>query len=105
MKRKGGWSVFWAKCFFMMLSAWAAGEAAAATYYSSPAGSGTTCSSASPCSLATGLGKLAAGDTLLLKDGIYYSGITVGVSGTSGNPVTIKAENDGRAIVDGQSQR
>jgi len=89
---------------FVLLTA-AAGNAAAATYYSSPAGSGTTCSSASPCSLATGLGKLAAGNTLLLKDGIYYSGITVGVSGTSGNPVTIKAENDGGAIVDGQSQR
>jgi hypothetical protein len=49
--------------------------------------------------------KLVAGDTLLLKDGTYYSGITVGVSGSIGNPVTIKAVNDGGAIVDGQGSR
>lgn len=77
----------------------------AATFYAAPAGSGTTCGSGSPCSLTSGVGKLVAGDTLILKDGTYNSGITVGSSGTASSPITIKAENDGRAIVDGQRQR
>ena len=103
MKAKGnGWSALFVTCLFMVITAFAAGSAWGATYYSSPSGSGTTCSDTSPCSLATGLGKLAAGNTLLLKNGTYYGGITVGVSGTGTSPVTIKAENDGGAIVDGQ---
>lgn len=42
----------------------------AATYTASPNGNGD-CSSGSPCSLDTGLGKLKPGDTLLLKGGDY----------------------------------
>lgn len=54
---------------------------------------------------------LAAGDTLYLMDGTYTtanSGMlhwynSQGApSGTSGNPITIKALNDGQALVDGQ---
>ncbi|MFA6257798.1 MAG: peptidoglycan-binding protein [Candidatus Paceibacterota bacterium] len=77
----------------------------AATYYVSPSGSGASCSSVAPCVLASGLSKLVAGDTLILKDGTYYSGIAIGSSGTSSSPITIKAENDGMVNVDGQGQR
>ena len=44
---------------------------AAATYYASPSGSGTTCSLASPCSVDSGINKMAAGDTLELIAGTY----------------------------------
>jgi len=79
----------------------------AAEYYVSPTGSGTNCLTGSPCSLATGLGKLTTGstDTLYLKDGMYNDSITVPVSGDASHYITIKAENDGMAIVDGQSVR
>ncbi|MFH1890895.1 MAG: hypothetical protein ABIJ91_05035 [Candidatus Kuenenbacteria bacterium] len=71
----------------------------AAEYYVSPTGSGTTCSSASPCSLTTGLGKLVAGDTLFLKDGTYSQSLYLTTSGTSGAYITIKALNDGQATI------
>jgi hypothetical protein len=45
------------------------------------------------------------GDTLLVKDGIYVQSIASTVSGTMGNPITIKAEHDGGAIIDGGGSR
>lgn len=82
-------------------------KAAAIDYYVSPTGSGTTCSSASPCTLATGLGKSLVGDDyLILKDGTYTgTSLTVPWSGTMGHSITIRAENDGQAIIDGQNNR
>jgi hypothetical protein len=78
----------------------------ASTYYVGVAGSGSICSSGSPCSMSTGLGKLAAGDTLIVNDGTYQgasSMISQPPSGTSGSYITIKAANDGGAIIDGQN--
>lgn len=91
----------------------------AATLYSSPTGSGSTCSSASPCTNSTALGLLAPGDTLLVADGTYtgtsqmftWSGTlsnnvcTATKGGTAVAPITIKAVNDGAAIIDGQVAR
>ncbi len=74
-------------------------------YYSSPVGSGTACTRTRPCSLTNGLIKLKAGDTLYLNIGTYKSSINSVPSGTEGNPVTIKALNDGQTIIDGQSAR
>ncbi len=93
--------------FIMALLLLAGREVPAATYYMATDGSDRNSGSAtSPLATLAGAGRfLQGGDTLLLKDGTYYGGITVGVSGSSGKPVTIKAENDGGAIVDGQSQR
>lgn len=45
------------------------------------------------------------GDTLLVKDGIYMQSIAPTVSGTPGNPIIIKAERDGGAIIDGGGTR
>lgn len=45
------------------------------------------------------------GDTLLVKDGMYMQSIAPTVSGTQGNPITIKAERDGGAIIDGGGSR
>ena len=77
-------------------------RAEAVDYYSSPTGSGVICSSGTPCSLATGLTKLVSGstDTLYLKDGTYTGNITVPVSGDASHYITIKAVNDGMAIID-----
>ena len=74
-----------------------------ATYYVSPSGSGSTCSSGSRCVLATGLGKLAGGDTLILGDGTYSTQIKSPAGGSAGAYTVIKAENDGSAIVQSTS--
>lgn len=55
--------------------------------------------------LSSAVSDLNPGDTLILRDGIYYSAMNVRVSGTVSRPITIKAEHDGRAIVDGQMNR
>ncbi|MCF6150566.1 MAG: hypothetical protein E3K37_18205 [Candidatus Kuenenia sp.] len=44
---------------------------------------------------------LTAGDTLIIKDGTYTEKLFVDISGTSGNPITIKAENEGQVIMNG----
>jgi hypothetical protein len=51
------------------------------------------------------LNRLQPGDTLVIKDGIYYQSLIVSRSGRPGQPVTIEAENDGKAIIDGQGNR
>ncbi|HYP87248.1 MAG TPA: right-handed parallel beta-helix repeat-containing protein, partial [Polyangiaceae bacterium] len=71
--------------------------ASAATYYASPTGSGSTCSAAAPCSLGSGINKIAGGDTLLLADGTYSGasvpsyGFNVTKSGTPSAWTTIAA--------------
>ena len=42
---------------------------------------------------------------LILRDGIYRSSLSVSVSGTAAQPITIRAERDGAAVVDGQMAR
>jgi hypothetical protein len=46
------------------------------------------------------------GDTLILLDGVYFQSLNPNKrNGEPGNPITIKAKNDGKAIIDGQYQR
>lgn len=71
----------------------------AATYYASPTGSGSTCTTSARCTLTTGLGLMSAGDTLILGDGTYDQAISLDSSGSAGNYRTIKAEHDGLAIL------
>jgi hypothetical protein len=93
----------------LLLLSLASVPAWATTYYSSPTGSGTTCSDGSPCDVATGIGKLVAGDTLYLKDGTYtgVAGmITVNnVDGSLGSRITITAVNDGAVSINGEAAR
>src|SRR3990167_10070249 len=49
--------------------------------------------------------QLKPGDTLVFKDGVYKETLNVSVSGIEGNPITITAENDGMAVVDGENVR
>jgi parallel beta-helix repeat protein len=78
----------------------------AATYYAAPNGSGSTCTTFSPCSLNTGVGKLVnGGDTLILQDSsdtnqYKPSGVVnISVRGTASQPITIKAEHQGKATI------
>ena len=54
--------------------------------YASPKGHSSSCSSSSPCSLSTAVGKLKAGYTLYLKGGEYNvgGGISIDKRGSSG---------------------
>ena len=62
------------------------------TYYvASSTGSGSTCSTASPCSASTAIGKLSAGQTAYLKGGTYSSTLYVSKSGSAGSNITIAA--------------
>jgi hypothetical protein len=46
---------------------------------------------------------LGAGDTLLLRDGLYYGSLPIaGLHGKARATITIKAEHDGKAIIDGR---
>ena len=49
--------------------------------------------------------KLQPGDTLTLLDGVYYQSIHPQNVGEIGNQVTVRAQNDGKAIIDGEDQR
>jgi hypothetical protein len=69
----------------------------AATYYAAPTGSGSTCASSTPCSLTSGINKLASGDTLLLDGGTYnVSSLNISKSG-----VTVKGNGNGETILYG----
>ncbi len=48
---------------------------------------------------------LAPGDTLVVRNGRYYQSIDPAISGTSGSPIVIRAENDGGVILDGGGVR
>ena len=68
--------------FVALLAAPAAG--AAGTYYATPGGSGTTCTTGDLCSLATAKGKADAdpGSTLLLEPGSYTLAGSISFNGT-----------------------
>jgi hypothetical protein len=73
--------------------------------YVSPNGSGTTCSSASPCAISR-IGVAAIpGDTWVLKNGTYTGSGSIlfinGVNGTSTNHIRVTAENPGGATLQG----
>lgn len=73
----------------------------ATTYYASPAGSGSTCSFASPCSLRTLLTTCAADDTCYLRGGTYNGKFASAASGTSGHPITFLTYPGEAAVIDG----
>lgn len=66
--------------------------ASATDRYASPSGSGTTCSSVSPCTLNTAIGQALAGENVILKNGTYNQRLNTARSGTALSPITIKAE-------------
>ena len=83
------------------------GLAQSATYYISPTGNdldpGTSSQPWGTFEHAVGpKGVLLPGDTLVLKNGTYdKESLHVRISGMPGKPITIRAEKDGEAIIDG----
>jgi len=76
--------------------------AATASYYVSPAGTGSQCSFAAPCSLASGLGQVIAGEEVVLRGGVYALGeLSVSSSGHADAPVVIRAYGSEVPVLDG----
>lgn len=71
-----------------------------ATYYVAKTGNnGNPGTSGSPkLTIAAGVGLLSAGDTLIVRDGTYAESLSIGVSGSAGNYITIQTENYGGVI-------
>ncbi|RPJ61840.1 MAG: carbohydrate-binding protein [Acidobacteria bacterium] len=79
----------------------------AATYYLSPSGvDGNPGTVTQPwASFGRAWQSVRPGDTVILLDGIYYTDIEPPFGGQPGSPITIKAANDGKAVIDGEKMR
>jgi hypothetical protein len=85
-------------------------SAANCDYYASPTGTGNGLSASSPFQVAKFWNVAAAGKTLCLLDGTYtgWSSMIVppqGLNGASGIPITIRAFNDGKVLINGQGSQ
>ena len=91
----------------MIWIAIAAGAAPAATYFVATDGNNNNPgSTGQPWRTVThGVSQLSAGDTLVIRDGVYLDQLYVTTSGTAANRITIRAENDGQVIIDGEDAR
>jgi hypothetical protein len=81
-------------------------RAANCDYYAAPNGTGNGLSASSPFQVAKFWNVAAAGKTLCLLDGTYtgWSGMIIppqGLNGASGLPITIRALNDGKVLING----
>ena len=81
-------------------------KADASTWYVATTGGGTTCSEGSPCTMDGAIAKLVNGDEIISEDGTYTAATQdINLSGLTFNPrVTIRARNDGGAILSGYAQ-
>ena len=78
-------------------------------YYASPTGTGNGLSQSSPFKISNFWSKASPGKTLCLLDGTYRGSDSIidppDMNGTAGNPITVRALNDGKASIDGQDVR
>lgn len=82
------------------VTAWA-GPAA---LFASPTGTGTTCSSSSPCTFTEALSLVSPGGTIEMYTGTYDGTFSASTAGTSsGSQVTIEPVSGASVTVDGQS--
>jgi parallel beta-helix repeat protein len=77
------------------------GTTAAETFYVSPNGSGTACTSSFPCALTRLQSAAAAGDSWVLNDGVYSPIRLINLHGTQSQPITLRAANERQAYVKG----
>lgn len=79
------------------------------TYYLSPSGDDGNSGASEAEAWATfdrAWQDIYPGDTLILLDGVYYQSLNPNKrNGEPGNPITIRAKNDGQAVIDGEYQR
>ncbi len=92
--------------FLVFIFIFSATTVLAKTYYVSPLGSDTMRGDSFNKRKAINqmIRRMLPGDTLVLKDGIYNEKIIISVSGTKTNPIIIKAQHDGKVIIDGESR-
>ena len=69
---------------------------ASKSYYTSPSGSGSTCSDQSPCALAFALDAVSAGEEVVLKDGVYHVG-EISLSNSASKYVVIRGSRQGKS--------
>ncbi|MGE0869497.1 MAG: hypothetical protein AB7P03_13100 [Kofleriaceae bacterium] len=85
-------------------------DSCGATYYVAPPPTGSDAASGqSPetpwATFAHALPRLTPGDALALLDGTYLEGLDIRISGEPGQPIAIRALNDGGALIDGEVLR
>jgi hypothetical protein len=78
-------------------------------YYASPTGTGDGLSQAKPFKISKFWAVATLGKTLCLLDGTYTGSDSMidppdNLSGTSKNPITIRALNDGRTVINGEGK-
>lgn len=75
------------------------------TKFAAPNGSGTACTQASPCSLATVTGNAAPGDVVFFRGGIYQitQNIYFGRNASAASPITFESYPGEWAIFDGST--
>jgi Concanavalin A-like lectin/glucanases superfamily len=71
---------------------------------------GNSCPVGTPCTVQRFLAIATAGNVGCMNDGTYTGDASMpqfpsGLSGTSGNPITLRALNDGAVLIDGQQAR
>src|SRR5580692_3675022 len=89
---------------FAAITVLAPAALAATSYYVSPTGTGTSCTHASPCSLATGATNAQAGDYVVLLDGTYENQqLMPANSGTASAWITYEADVGAVPILDGKT--
>lgn len=100
----------------LLLCLFSLAQAAPANLFVRPTGSGTACTQASPCTLATALGRAVDGDTVFLGSGTYTGtgaavitvtrsiSIYCGWNGTTATPVVRNARTY-VSVIDGENQR
>lgn len=71
----------------------------AADYYAAPSDQGNNCTEGAPCGLNEAMGKAFAGDTVILKNGTYSQCFKTVRAGSSGKPITFRAQNRHQAII------
>ncbi len=52
-----------------------------------------------------GIDAIRAGDTLLVRDGVYRESLNIKKSGTAANPITIAPHGNGSPVIDGKEER
>lgn len=77
------------------------------TYYASPTGTGSGLTISTPFKISNFWSVATPGSTLFLLDGVYTGANSMidppdNLSGTAGNPITVKAMNDGAVDINGQ---
>lgn len=74
-------------------------------YYISPSGNDSQSGNSTADAWATfarAWQTMVPGDTLIVMDGVYYQSIRPNIAGDPGAPITVRAQNDGKATIDGQ---